>query len=478
MNTRSQTITDHLAPLLLNKPPQTVSGLQPVDRLNRGLGLAEKIRFLAIGVAMILAVPVPPIGSILNLLEVTTAVFVLFSPHLRGSIRRCFPVLIVLSCSILTGWIMGTSGLADKMGVWVFLKVVMYVLFIDIMALNSRVKAKRNWMLSRVVIPVTALVMLSVLLDLYTPLKFGGFHARFTYHPGYVETMEGRTGLRFYEVWDRTIGQSGLAYRLWHLPAWAVCGLLATFTLARDDAPAPRLKWPLVLLYLVTPTLLPHRYALVTLGSFLAVLIALSLLGRSRLFTRVQPAGIALLVAGVLVYRYLIGRSAAVGTPTAMQRLVMKYKVEGHLFLRDPRIGMYLAVWQWFLDNPYALIFGTGWNQLVTYISKPHSLYLGLLVGTGITGSVALAVFLRRLWREQLGDTPRPHGHSDVALAGLCSLLITGVGEGYLNGRLTTPAFFLALWIALILVSLKSGQREDRPHGSVGHGRYGKPRGQ
>ena len=445
------------------EPIGTRSSFEALGRVTYEFGRGDKIRFVAIGITTIFAIPIGPIGGILNLLEVMTAIFVLLSPYLRVSLRRCLPLLLVLSYSVLAGQIMGTSGAAVPVATWAFLKIPMYVLFIDILVLSSRVETTRRWMLAKVVVPVTAIIMLSVLLDIYTPIPFGEFHKRFTYTPGSVEFMEWYYGGSFEDLWGEVKMGSGLAFIYWHVSPWAMCGLIATLILSKDGALSPRRKLLLMLLYLITPTLTPQRNSLVIMGSFLAILIVLSLLGQSKLITRKQAVSIFVVIAVLMGLQYTTDPYVLESIPgsrqTALQRFIALPL--GFSYDTNTRIRMYVDGFEWFLDNPYVLLLGSGWNQIISVYSKPHSLYIGVLLGGGIFGFVTLVVFVRRLLREQLMGAQAWISRSDIALGGLCSLLATGITDNYLTGRLGTPAFFLALWVALSIVSVRSGKGDD-----------------
>jgi O-antigen ligase len=112
--------------------------------------------------------------------------------------------------------------------------------------------------------------------------------------------------------------------------------------------------------------------------------------------------------------------------------------------LRSPVIGRGLFSTQW---SEYARTGGY-------WASHPHSMYLGILMDTGIVGLVVMFLFYRYLWRgfRRLGRderlSPVMRGYFLGGAAGLAGYLVFGVPNGFFHP--STDQIYL--WIAIGLM--------------------------
>ena len=313
-----------------------------------------------------------------------------------------------------------------------------------------------------IVLPVTLLFALSVWIDLFSGTRFFAQWQDTMFFRTNPVNNEAYSSYMWIDLLDQLNRSSGLAQRPWHVVAWALCGLLAMLTLRSHGQFKSRWFWVFLPVLFITPLLLPQRNGLVGMGTALIVYLILAQReGTSIARPRSIVVGLALLAAFVFLQPVLTnainqsqGYYSDYFQTTSLVRLLDTPNT-GNIRTIDPRVDIFLTDATWLVDNPLYLIFGTGWNIVIAPSTKPHSLYMSVVVGSGILGLVTLIVFLWRTLAQQVGSRSVWRNTSAIAKTGLITLAVVGLFDSYMTGRLAVPASFLALWLALCVIAAR-----------------------
>lgn len=390
-----------------------------------------------------------------NMLEITTAIFVILSPLLISMVRRNLHFLIILGFPLIIGQILGTGGLAEKTTILVYLKFCIYMCFIGILALRCRHPVNRRFFLMWIVVPLAVSICVSVWVDLYTntPL-FAEYQSILL--PGAKDFAE------VYDISDitsyleyRNYG-SGLAQRPWQVAPWAMCALIALMTLRSQGDFKSRWFWPLFIFLLLTPLLLPHRNAVIMLGTGVVSYFILSWVkGEEKKWVQLL-VGIVIIItffAGSQLFFYTLTSARPEENLTALLKWGQKSDFSLTLSQIDGRVNMFIEDAKWLIKNPIFLFFGTGYNIVLTPSVKPHNLYIAIVTASGLFGLITLLFFLRTQITHQVRSKAAWHTSSAITKAGILSLALAGMADSYLTSRLGVPAFFMTLWLALCVIA-------------------------
>jgi hypothetical protein len=173
---------------------------------------------------------------------------------------------------------------------------------------------------------------------------------------------------------------------------------------------------------------------------------------------------IATLVGVLLFFRAKLGRFLGVGILVGIFVLLsMQIYTEStagftDLFARgDTRSHVWGLLIQGFLDNPM-------WGSMTEQFGAAESSYLSVAGSLGLYGVIPLATFMaitaRQLYkleraRKYLGDEIML---ANLVTAGIISLAVGAIFEGYLLGLLAFPVFVLYIYLALLRFLLDAAQ--------------------
>lgn len=408
-----------------------------------------------------------PFNAVIDLLEIACILFVVLSPILGLVIRQNIACFLVLSYSVVIGQLLGTSGLAEPTATLAFLKICVYLCFIIILAKRCANDENATFLLKYIVMPISAIMCVSVWIDLFTDTRFfADWQLRFVIYSGALEWFDTTSPASLLAAVEYFNRGSGFAARPWHVPAWAMCGLIGLMALKTRKEIRNNQFWLLLSLLIITPLLMPEAKALVTIGS--AIIVYLLLLDRHELGTskvKAVAAAVAVLLIFVALHPILEDLLAGQDIVFSTRKWLQLLSFTGDLRSVDPRVDMFTRDWQWLLRNPWILVLGSGWNFILTPSVKSHSLYISLLGGGGLVGLITLLLFLRKQVAEQLALRSAERHSSAISKAGLVSLALTGIADSYLTSRLNVPAAFLTLWITLCVIAAPVSA-EENPSGA------------
>lgn len=416
---------------------------------NETFSVFEKILLITILITGIIAYS---FSWVLNLLEVSVIIFTLASPILWSVFLQNLDIFLGLSFSLLIGSLTGIGGVAEPTTIFAFLKFSMYLLFIAIIGFQCKHTENRMFFLKWIIIPLAIIMCSSAIVETFVETTFfSKFHLQYGFDRIHLDEYTQLYSSQVYHVMDTRNANAGFAPRVWHLSPWAICGTIGVLILLRDHAMSRHIALLLVILYIFAIILLPQRAVIVHLVVGLASYVA-GINNKNRYLSVFMV--FLLFVLALVLLQPLI--SSVIGEQETAFSKILRLGIQDSTGSFDSRLMIFENDMGWLFEHPLYLIFGTGWNITAVPSTRPHNMYVAMFAASGVTGFLFFLTFIKRQLKLQLGiDKVSWRDLGNISQAGFAILIVAGIFDNYLTGRLSVPAVFTSLWLALSIIAAK-----------------------
>jgi hypothetical protein len=398
---------------------------------------AERTTLFAVGVAYIS--PIVFLNGSLLATEIAMGLFVLAAHwHIRAP-GAMLPIYAAFSVPFAFAVWFPTPGFSVVVCGLILMKLCLFATFAYY--LSERCRNRENaFLVGKVLLAVAAVLCGTALINLNT--EWNGF-AWWKAHlytsdlrPGGYTILESGFDPQIVDPSWRT----GLTSRPRELPPWSFIGITTAGWLFAWGRIRGLTASILILMAGAAALSLPQRSVLICIavGFFTYALVLRA--GKWRLLGVLALAGLA---AAAAMFRQL-GGEADLGLGVEALAPVERFARMG---FSDDRIQNLPAEIWWLLTNARTLLLGSGWSFSAGHWTRPHSSYVGFVVGGGIITALVVGFGIARLFRRNLygGTVPGRAVMATVAMAvGVVEIAI----NPYFLDRLDFPASTLAAWIA------------------------------